>query len=95
MNTSVKNIIAQDKVFSVEEEYFTALAIDIFQFQHQFNPVYRQYCDLLKIDPSKIKQIEKIPFLPIRFFKSHQVMTTDFTPAITFESSGTSQTVNS
>ena len=95
MNTSVKNIIAQDKVFSVEEEYFTALAIDIFQFQHQFNPVYRQYCDLLKIDPSKIKQIEKIPFLPIRFFKSHQVMTTDFTPAITFESSGTSQTGNS
>ena len=82
-------------MFAVKEENFTPLALAIFQFQHQFNPIYRQYCDLLKIDPLQINEIEKIPFLPIRFFKSHQVMTTDFTPAITFESSGTSQTVNS
>ena len=82
-------------MFAVKEENFTTLALAIFQFQHQFNPIYRQYCDLLKIDPLQINEIEKIPFLPIRFFKSHQVMTTDFTPAITFESSGTSQTVNS
>ena len=95
MNTTVKNIINQNKVFTVKEENFTPLALAIFQFQHQFNPIYRQYCDLLKIDPLQINEIEKIPFLPIRFFKSHQVMTTDFTPAITFESSGTSQTVNS
>ena len=95
MNTTVKNIIDQNKVFTVKEENFTPLALAIFQCQHQFNPVYRQYCDLLKIDPLQINEIEKIPFLPIRFFKSHQVMTTDFTPAITFESSGTSQTVNS
>ncbi len=95
MNTSVKNIIAQDKVFSVKEETFTSLALAVFQFQHQFNPVYRQYCDLLKIDPLKIDRIEKIPFLPIRFFKSHHIKTTDFNPAVIFESSGTSQTVNS
>jgi len=95
LNTSVKNIIDQDKVFNVKEDNFTTLALAIFQFQHQFNPVYRQYCDLLKIDPLKIDRIEKIPFLPIRFFKSHQVSTTDFNPAVIFESSGTSQTVNS
>jgi hypothetical protein len=95
LNTTVKNIINQNKVFTVKEENFTPLALAIFQFQHQFSPIYRQYCDLLKIDPLQIDEIEKIPFLPIRFFKSHQVMTTDFTPAITFESSGTSQTVNS
>jgi len=95
LNTSVKNIIDQEKVFSVKEDNFTTLALAVFQFQHQFNPVYRQYCDLLKIDPMKIDRIEKIPFLPIRFFKSHQVSTTDFNPAVIFESSGTSQTINS
>ena len=33
--------------------------------------------------------IEKIPFLPISFFKTHEVKTTDFIPEIVFESSGT------
>jgi phenylacetate-coenzyme A ligase PaaK-like adenylate-forming protein len=36
-----------------------------------------------------VDSIEKIPFLPISFFKTHQVKTTDFTPQIIFESSGT------
>jgi hypothetical protein len=95
LNTSVKNIIAPDKIFTVKEDQFASLALELFQFQHQYNPVYRQYCDLLKIVPNKIDRIDKIPFLPIRFFKTHQVVSTDFEAAVIFESSGTSQTVNS
>ena len=95
MNTSVKNIINPDKIFAANDDQFISLALEIFQFQHQFNPVYRQYCDLLKIAPLQIDRIDKIPFLPIRFYKTHQVVTTDFEAEVTFESSGTSQTVNS
>jgi hypothetical protein len=36
-----------------------------------------------------------IPFLPIRFFKSHEVKTTSFESEIFFESSGTTGTINS
>ncbi len=95
MNTSVKNIIAPDKIFTAKDGDFNSLALEIFQFQHQYNPVYRQYCHLLKIVPHQIDRIDKIPFLPIRFFKTHQVVTTDFEAEAIFESSGTTQTVNS
>jgi hypothetical protein len=43
----------------------------------------------LQINPEEINSIEKIPFLPISFFKSHHVITTKFEPEIIFESSGT------
>jgi len=57
--------------------------------------VYRQYCDILKIDAGKIKHLRQIPFLPINFFKTHRVVATAFDPAMIFESSGTTQTINS
>ena len=95
MNTSVKNIISQDKIFTVKDDQFASLALALFQFQHHYNPIYRKYCDLLNIVPRKIDRIDKIPFLPIRFFKTHQVVSTDFEAELIFESSGTSQTMNS
>ena len=63
--------------------------MDIFRFQYQENEVYKKYVDALQINPEEINSIEKIPFLPISFFKSHQVITTKFEPEIIFESSGT------
>ena len=45
--------------------------------------------DLLKIDVEKINSIQKIPFLPIEFFKSNTILTKDKTAQITFSSSGT------
>ena len=47
------------------------------------------------MDVSTIDTIEKIPFLPIAFFKTHRITTTDFEPQLIFESSGTTQTTNS
>ena len=45
--------------------------------------------DSLGISPSKVNSLETIPYLPISFFKTHDVVTTGFDPEITFESSGT------
>ncbi|MEO6732719.1 MAG: acyl transferase [Ferruginibacter sp.] len=83
------------KIFSVREENFISLALDLFQFQYEHNKVYRRYCDTLKIDRNKIICLEQIPFLPVQFFKTHLVTTTEFEPQAIFESSGTTQTINS
>lgn len=95
MNPVVKNIPLTHNIFDASAPSFTPMAMEIFLFQYQNNPVYRKYCDTLNIDSSKIHEITKIPFLPIRFFKTHVVTTTAFEPEIIFESSGTSRTINS
>lgn len=95
MNTTVKNIDSINKIFAATPENFTELALTVFQFQYQNNTVYAQYCQSLQLEVTSITSLEKIPFLPISFFKSHIIKTTDFEPQVIFESSGTTQTVNS
>jgi len=85
----------QDKIFSVSGAGFHALALEIFHFQYQNNPVYRDFTGALRINPSKVDSLEKIPFLPISFFKSQQVRTGTFPAELLFESSGTTGTVPS
>ena len=95
LNPAVKNIALTHNIFEVSADNFTSMALEVFLYQYQNNPVYHQYCDTLNIDCSKIDHLCKIPFLPISFFKTHPVTTTAFVPALVFESSGTTQTVNS
>ena len=57
--------------------------------------MYRRYTDSLNIKLKSVDSIEKIPFLPIQFFKTDIVKTGDFEPEKVFESSGTTQSVNS
>ena len=71
------------------EEEFCSLALEIFKFQAEENPVYKEYINHIGIDPYSINDIQKIPFFPIRFFKTHKVFIGNETPAITFTSSGT------
>lgn len=77
-------------IFSISsEETFNSLALDVFKFQFENNPVYRSFCDLLYKHPSDVKRIEDIPFLPIQFFKSHNVISSKNPIEATFLSSGT------
>jgi len=85
----------KDKVLAVNDSTFEKLALDLFHFQYENNSVYQQYLNALQIDPGAVETIEQIPFLPLRFFKSHAIQTTSFDPAIVFESSGTTGTLNS
>jgi hypothetical protein len=95
LNTVVKNTALEDKIFTVNDGSFTETALAVFHFQYQNNAVYRLFCDTLKKDTATIDSIRKIPFLPISLFKTHIITTTDFSPAVIFESSGTTQTINS
>jgi hypothetical protein len=60
-----------------------------FFFQHENNSVYRSYCDLINFNKADVSSIEQIPFLPIQFFKTHEVKSFRGTEEITFSSSGT------
>ena len=84
-----------DKVFSVTESGFRQLALDIFHFQYEANSVYRSYVNALGKRPSGVDEIEKIPFLPISFFKTDEIKAGKFNAEVIFKSSGTTQTINS
>jgi phenylacetate-coenzyme A ligase PaaK-like adenylate-forming protein len=91
----VKNIDLEKKVFAAPVNNFNELAIELFHFQHQNNDIYHKYCDALHVEADKVHAIERIPFLPIQFFKSHPITTTLFEPEAIFESSGTTTSINS
>jgi phenylacetate-coenzyme A ligase PaaK-like adenylate-forming protein len=91
----VKNIDLEAEIFTASPANFNRLALKTFNFQYENNTVYRQYCDALKVDVATITKIEKIPFLPIQLFKSHTISTTLFEPEAVFESSGTTNSINS
>ena len=68
---------------------FEALALDVFRYQAEYNPIYREYIALLGIDPTTLERVAQIPFLPIQLFKSLRIQTGAWTPARQFFSSGT------
>lgn len=86
----------KNKIFTISSEaQFDQVAIEVFRFQYENNGVYRDFCDLLQIEKEKILHPEQIPFLPIQFFKSHEIMSSTKKPEAIFTSSGTSGSVPS
>lgn len=83
------------KIFSVTEMGFEALALEIFHYQFDHNKTYRQFANAVNKGSGKVNTPQDIPFLPISFFKTHEIKTGDFEPGAVFVSSGTSQTGNS
>lgn len=79
-----------NRIFSISsEENFEHLALEVFNFQYQHNPVYKKFCQLLKISPEEVNGILQIPFLPIEFFKTKTVISGNAPVETIFTSSGT------
>ncbi len=95
MKQPVKNIDLEQNIFAASPYNFNELALAVFNFQYQHNNIYRQYCDALHINAAAVNAITQIPFLPISFFKTHEVTATSFDAENIFESSGTTNTINS
>lgn len=74
---------------------FNDIALTLFREQYAFNDIYRAFADALHVHPHNVKRIEGIPFLPVSFFKSHKVVCGAHLPALFFESSGTTGSINS
>ncbi len=68
---------------------FRETALQLFRLQAEYNPVYRDYLSYLEVTPGDIREVEEIPFLPVRFFKNHTVTTGDDPFEAVFTSSGT------
>lgn len=57
-----------ERLSFLDKSHFEDLALDLFHFQSIENEVYRSYLSARKVQHDKIKTLDSIPFLPIRFF---------------------------
>lgn len=91
---AVNNSAAQ--IFTIDNETtFNEVALNVFRHQAIHCQVYRDYIGYLQIDTTAINHYTQIPFLPIAFFKSHEVLSTDSKIEIVFSSSGTTGQITS
>jgi len=88
-------VISKTSILNLPTDDFEKKALEIFAYQSLQNPVYREYLSLLKIQPSQVRSISDIPFLPIELFKSHKIISGKNPAQITFTSSGTTGSVTS
>ena len=89
-------MITSHDIFTIgSQKQFEKMALKVFRFQYENNLVYREFCNLLQIEKGSIKSLQQIPFLPIQFFKSHNVVSNQDEIQETFTSSGTTGTITS
>lgn len=85
-------------VLKTDTGNFDDTALQVFQYQSALNPVYRRYLELLGTrsnqsrSPALPDSLPSHCALPIRFFKSHRMMTGEWTPETAFTSSTTTGT---
>jgi hypothetical protein len=65
------------------------LIMELYRYQAEHNKIYRNYLRHFTLNGDSLQKITDIPFLPISFFKNHELKTGDFLPDVYFESSGT------
>jgi hypothetical protein len=86
----------KQQVFSISnEQQFADITLQVFHYQAQNCTIYREFITNLKVDVDAVRRIDQIPFLPISFFKSHEVLSTTDKVQVTFTSSGTTGMINS
>ncbi|GAB3576733.1 acyltransferase [Spirosoma luteolum] len=83
------------QILTVDPAGFDALALAVFRYQAAHNPVYARYLHHLQIRPDTVTAPDRIPFMPIGFFKTQHILSgLDQAQAttgqlLTFASSGT------
>lgn len=90
----MRNKALENRIFTCESiTEFSDLALAVFNFQYKYCSVYRDFCN--KLGRSEPKSVEEIPFLPISFFKSHDVNCLKYSDSAVFLSSGTTNQARS
>ena len=70
-------------------------ALDLFHTQVNKNDVYGQYVKALGVNAEQVESIADIPFLPIEFFRTHEVKSGSWPSERVFKSSGTTGSIRS
>lgn len=82
--------LVPDSIFDIKnDEEFNNLTLTIFKYQYEHLRVYKKFCDAL--GRNSPKHYSEIPFLPISFFKTHQILSDEVKTddVLVFKSSGT------
>jgi len=83
-------------IFSIHNDrQFEETALNVFRQQAENCLVYKEFIRHLHIKPGHIRELKEIPYLPISFFKTHQVVSNTGPAGIVFSSSGTTGTATS
>lgn len=77
------------QLFSRAATAFDQTALEVYAFQYAHCDVYRRFSDSLKRNPETVRAVTDIPFLPVEFFKTHNVYCGNEPPETVFTSSGT------
>jgi len=83
----------EDVLYQINGENLENIALKLFRFQWENNPVYKSY--VTNLGRGKLTSLDEILFLPISFFKTQEIKCGDWTPEVTFSSSGTTGVVSS
>ncbi len=85
-----------ERLSNFDDGQFEDLALELFHYQSAENEVYKAYLEARKIESKKVKSLEAIPFLPIRFFKDFPVVCGSSSAFSSFySSSGTTGAITS
>jgi len=71
------------------ETEFNQLCLDIFRYQFEHIEIYKEFANHLRKHPDHIHHFSEIPFFPIEFFKTHQLIDQMGKEEVIFQSSGT------
>lgn len=89
-------IFSLNKASTLYETEFNHLALQVFQYQFKHNTIYQKYILSLKIDANLVQHYSQIPFLPIEFFKTKEVVCSQIEyNTVCFSSSGTTGQITS
>ena len=85
-------MIDSNKILNISSsQEFEKYSIKIFNYQFEKNTIYREFCRLTGKNPSNIRSSFEIPFLPIQFFKTHKIISSNQPIKKTFYSSGSTK----
>lgn len=82
--------IRPSELFTIHSiRQFEDIALHIFRHQAENCAPYSAFISNLGIHPADVNRFEQIPYLPIEFFKTQNVLSSSKAPQITFTSSAT------
>src|SRR5690606_10427880 len=90
------NMDIQERIFSIDSaDTFNELCLEVYRFQKAHCALYSRYLDLLGKTETDVRHYTQIPFLPIDFFKTKQVLGSGKQAEIICSSAGTTGMVAS
>lgn len=84
------NDVNRNNIFTINNASdFKELALETYRYQYKNCAIYQSFCKLLNKKPENLTNWKEIPYLPISFFKSHKIVSSNQAAELVFESSGT------